>query len=133
MITNPDLANTYEILAKDGISTFYEGEIAQDIINAIQSDPYNPGVMSLNDLQNYKPVHREPLSFNYKCRRNDVFIINTYLAHTFFGMNLPTSGTVTLALIMGILENLDLSEGYGTTHSLMNVFNAMKFITFLFC
>ena len=33
IITNPKLAKTFEIIAKEGIDPFYKGQIAKDIIN----------------------------------------------------------------------------------------------------
>jgi len=65
-IINNDLARTFEILVEKGLDDFYTGEIAQSIINAIQNDPYTPGVMTMEDLKNYLPVYREPLWITYK-------------------------------------------------------------------
>lgn len=60
---NPDLANTYKILAKKGRDAFYEGEIA-DIIDQfmIESD----GFLSKEDLKAHNSEWVEPVSVNYR-------------------------------------------------------------------
>lgn len=92
---NPDLADTLELIAEEGIEVFYEGEIAEDIVGAVQNAEFNPGVMELSDLAGYRAVRREPVS-------------TTYRGYEVYGMNMPTSGGATLMLMLNILEGVDL-------------------------
>jgi len=92
LFRNPNLADTFELIAQEGISTFYEGEIAREIVAAVRNDQLRPGVLSMTDLANYLPVEREPISVNYR-------------GYEVYGMNLPSSGAVTLGETLNLLEN----------------------------
>jgi gamma-glutamyltranspeptidase/glutathione hydrolase len=62
LLRNPDLAHTYEMLAKDGPSYLYDGRLGQAIVRADdhpvttpgQSVVQLPGIMTMNDLRNYQ-------------------------------------------------------------------------------
>lgn len=94
LFRNPDLADTFEQIAREGISVFYEGEIAQEMVAAVQNDRLQPGLLSIEDLANYRPVEREPISV-------------TYRGYEIFGMNLPSSGGITLGETLNLLERTD--------------------------
>lgn len=42
------------------------GTIGEHIVNAIRGDTVQPGNMSLQDLAEYRAVHREPLKTTWK-------------------------------------------------------------------
>ncbi|MBM5783089.1 MAG: gamma-glutamyltransferase [Pelagibacterales bacterium] len=94
---NPELATTLTEIANNGIKSFYNGKIAEDIVKTVQNSPINPGYLSLSDLKNYRVKTGKLLCKTYR---------NTYNICT---MPLP-SGGVTLLQIMGILENFNLSK-----------------------
>lgn len=96
-ITNPKMAKTLEIISKEGIQTFYKGEIAHDIASAVQNSKINPGFLSFNDLKNYQIKTGDLLCDSYRKK------------YKICTMPLPAGG-VTLLQIMGILENFDLSK-----------------------
>lgn len=50
--TNPEYANTLRRIASEGPSAFYEGEIAEDIVAAVNTGD-NGGAMTLDDLKDY--------------------------------------------------------------------------------
>ncbi len=54
IIKNPKLAKTFSIIANEGIETFYEGKIAENIVHAVENAEVNPGLLSLSDLKNYR-------------------------------------------------------------------------------
>lgn len=64
---NPDLADTLELIAKEGESAFYGGgAIGQDLVAAVAA-ARNPitglvGNITLADLQRYRAVYRAPVS-----------------------------------------------------------------------
>lgn len=97
VIVNEDLANTLELIAEEGIDVFYEGEIADDIVAAVQTSPVNPGVMELEDLAGYRAVQRTPVTTNYR-------------GYDVYGMNMPTSGGTTLMLMLNLLEGFDMGS-----------------------
>jgi gamma-glutamyltranspeptidase/glutathione hydrolase len=88
---NPQLANTLEILSQRGEKAFYEGEIGQKIINSIQNVG---GVMSIDDLKNYKLVKRKALRAKFK-------------EYEIISMPPPSSGGLVIIQILKLLENLD--------------------------
>lgn len=60
-ITNPELADVFEALAREGPSLFYQGEIAQAIDQAMLEG----GLTSMADLARYEVVRRQPLEIDY--------------------------------------------------------------------
>ena len=102
---NPDLAKTYRILAKQGVNSFYRGEIAEAIIQTVQQPPtvadppfpVVPGAMTLTDLDHYAVRVRPPT-------------VTPYRGYTFYSMGLPSSGGITTGEILRILEGFDLTQ-----------------------
>ena len=95
IVTNKDYADVLKALAKDGADAFYEGEIADAIAAAVQSDPAIPGDMTADDLAAYEVVEREPVCLDYR-------------GYDVCGMGPPSSGGLAVGQILGILENFDL-------------------------
>lgn len=62
-IRQPDLARTLKIIKKQGFNAVYEGEIADAMLETIES---HGGLMTKEDMQNYKVAIREPLWSTYK-------------------------------------------------------------------
>lgn len=60
---NPQLASALRLLQRDGRSAFYNGPIAQAIVNKIQA---RGGVMTMDDLSEFQSEWVEPISTNYK-------------------------------------------------------------------
>jgi gamma-glutamyltranspeptidase/glutathione hydrolase len=98
IIKNPQMAETLRTIAKQGIKPFYEGKIANDIVEAVKNSPINPGFLSLSDLKNYQPKKGELICNSYRIK------------YRVCSMPLPSSGGVTLLAILGILENFNLSK-----------------------
>ncbi len=100
---NPDLANTFEILAENGDREFYEGEIAQKIINdSIEKGGY----LRNDDLKNYKVKIRKPIEINY---RQAKFITSPP----------PSAGGTLIAFALKLLERFDLKNiKYGSAKHL---------------
>src|SRR5262249_8031987 len=62
---NPALAKTLRAIAKDGKRAFYEGEIAQAIVNVLAEG----GVRTLRDLSSHRSTWDAPISTTYRDRR----------------------------------------------------------------
>ncbi|ESA35499.1 gamma-glutamyltransferase [Leptolyngbya sp. Heron Island J] len=103
--SNPDMAETYRLLANQGINSFYRGDIAQAIVDTVQSPPVvndppftvHPGAMTLGDLDRYEVRVRPP-------------VVSDYRGYRFYGMGLPSSGGITVAQILALLESSDLAS-----------------------
>ena len=63
ILRQPDLANTYRLLAREGAGAFYEGEIAKAIANFCKAEG---GLITLKDLQDYKPHWQEVITTDYR-------------------------------------------------------------------
>jgi gamma-glutamyltranspeptidase/glutathione hydrolase len=57
LLKNPEYASTLRRIANEGISAFYEGEIAAAIASAAQAEP-NAGAMTVADIAAYESVRR---------------------------------------------------------------------------
>jgi len=89
-----DLAETLKRISKNGEKEFYEGKTAELIVQEMQR---GQGMISLEDLQNYKPKERATRSFSYK----------GFQIHT---MDLPSSGGLMLEMMLKMLEPFDLKD-----------------------
>ncbi len=96
-LRNPSYAHTLRVLARDGADAFYTGEIARDIVEAVQAVEENSGVLSELDLAIYTIKERIPVCVDY--RGFDVC-----------GMGPPSSGALTVGQILGLLKGFDLSN-----------------------
>ncbi|KAK4704921.1 hypothetical protein P7C70_g1289, partial [Phenoliferia sp. Uapishka_3] len=59
---NPTLAATFSAIAKDGKKGFYEGRIAEAMVELVQS---RGGVMTLEDLKQHRTTPVEPITYSY--------------------------------------------------------------------
>ena len=93
ILVQKDLAETLKRIQKYGEKGFYEGKIAVLIVAEMKR---GNGIITLNDLKNYKVAERKPIVFDYK--GNEVV-----------SMPLPSSGGILLAqmLKMASYENLE--------------------------
>ena len=96
----PNLASTLERIMEYGRDEFYKGETAKKLVEFIQN---NGGIISMEDLESYEPVWRDPIIFNY----DGLKIIS---------MSPPSSGGVCINQIMKMLEPYDLKT-YGHNSS----------------
>jgi gamma-glutamyltranspeptidase / glutathione hydrolase len=88
---NPDLANTYETIAREGREAFYRGEIARTIESYIKEQG---GFLSYEDLASHTSEWVEPVSANY--RGYDIW-------------QLPPNGQgIAVLQILNILEGFDI-------------------------
>ncbi len=96
VLVNQAYADTLKALASGGADAFYEGPIAEAIVDKV-NNASNPGVLALADLSNYTIKEREPLCVSYR-------------EHDVCGMGPPSSGALTVGQILGILEPYPLDE-----------------------
>lgn len=90
-----DLAETLKRIRDKGQKGFYEGKTAQLIVDEMKR---GGGIISLDDLKNYKVAERVTTQFTYK---KDYTIIT---------MPLPSSGSIILRQVLRMAEMKNLSQ-----------------------
>ncbi|MBL0523726.1 gamma-glutamyltransferase [Aeromonas dhakensis] len=95
-LTNPALAKVLRTLASEGPDAFYRGPLAEAMVAKVHAHPTNPGVLSAVDLASYRAKLRDGLCFDYRQSR-------------VCGFPSPSSGTIALGQIFGMLESRDMA------------------------
>jgi gamma-glutamyltranspeptidase / glutathione hydrolase len=91
-----DLGHTLERIRDNGSAGFYEGKTADDIVAEMQR---GKGLITHQDLKNYKAVWREP-------------VVSKYKEYTILSMGPPSSGGVALTQLLKSVEDFPL-ESWG--------------------
>jgi len=94
IITQPQLAKTLTNIAQYGRDGFYQGKVAQMLVDSVQKAG---GIWTLQDLQNYRVKERAPITSHYG-------------EYKISSAALPSSGGIVLTSILNQLELLPLSE-----------------------
>ena len=94
LIRQPELGETLKAIASQGTDVFYQGWIAQAIADTVKKEG---GILTLDDLKNYKAVWREPL-------------IGQYRKRTVIAMPPPSSGGVALLQMLNVLDGHALKK-----------------------
>jgi len=97
LLKNPQYAATLKAIANQGEKAFYQGDIARDIIQTVQSATGNPGVLSQKDFDAYQIKQRQP-------------VCSAYQSYDVCGMGPPSSGALTVGQILSITEQFDLKK-----------------------
>ncbi len=105
VIKQTDLAKTLEAIVAQGKDGFYQGPVAQKLVASVRA---HGGIWSLDDLQQYELIEREPARFSY----GNANII---------AASLPSSGGIVLTSIFNMLEQLghDQAESVEAIHQLV--------------
>ncbi len=113
VLKNPAYAETLKTVAEGGAEAFYEGPIAEAIVDAVNGAP-NPGGMTLEDLKAYTAEKLDP-------------VCGPYRAYQVCSMAPPSSGGVTLLQILALLEPFDMAgAGAGSVEALHLLFEASR-------
>ena len=98
-----DLASTLELIRDNGRAGFYEGPTAEAIVSEMKR---GNGIITLEDLKNYRSRWLEPVAGNYR-------------GYRIYSMPPPSSGGVALLQLLASVEPYDIrSMGYQTTATL---------------
>ncbi|WP_091869881.1 gamma-glutamyltransferase [Pricia antarctica] len=89
-----ELANTLKQIKKHGKDGFYKGKVAQEIADYMKN---NGGLISLEDLEKYTAIEREPMK-------------GTYHGYDIYSMPPPSSGGVALIEMMNLMEQANLDS-----------------------
>ena len=106
-----DLANTLERIAAQGPDGFYRGPVADAIVQASQA---NGGILSHADLSSYRVTELEPIRCNYR-------------GYPIISMPPPSSGGITICLILNQLEAYPLADmGFNAAATVHTLTEAMR-------
>lgn len=106
-----DLAASLKLIAEQGSPAFYEGEIARRLVADMSA---HNGLITLDDLKNYRVVIREPVR-------------GTYRGYEIVSMPPPSSGGVHLVQLLNMLETWPLAEsGANSAATVHRMAEAMK-------
>ncbi len=95
LLKNPAYASTLKIL-QAGTEGFYKGPLARRIIDAVQNNNGNPGVLALGDLAAYEVKERPPV-----CAK--------FIDYDVCGMGPPSSGALTVGQILSLSQAAGLA------------------------
>jgi gamma-glutamyltranspeptidase/glutathione hydrolase len=96
-LVQADLAETFRRIAAEGADGFYRGRTAELVEAEMRR---GGGLITREDMARYRAIWRDPLRFKYR-------------DHEVISMPPPSSGGVTMAEMLNILEGYDLrSMGY---------------------
>src|SRR5205085_269116 len=107
----PDLAATLDRIAAGGPEEFYGGRTARLLARYAAE---HGGFLTLDDLKSYQAKVREPVHTSFR-------------GAEVYSMGAPSSGGVTLCLMLQILERFDLkADGRDSPRTLHRVAEAMR-------
>jgi len=100
-VLQPDLADTLETLGRAGYAGFYRGAMADRLVAGVREEG---GIWTLQDLEQYHVVEREPLRGEYRGLR-------------IVSVPPPSSGGVVLLSMLNILSGLPLEKDDAATRT----------------
>src|SRR6202162_318138 len=109
----PELAATLQRIAKNGADDFYRGETARMLVADMQS---NGGIITADDLANYRPKIREVLGAHYQIEGHRWDVLTSPP---------PSSGGVAIIEALNILRHTQL-KGWDDLQSVRMVVEAMR-------
>jgi gamma-glutamyltranspeptidase/glutathione hydrolase len=109
VFVNPDFADSLERIGREGIETFYGGELGEEIVEKVQE---HDGVLELSDLENHESRWGDPISTEY--RGVEV------LEHP------PNTQGVVALQALNLLENFEISEDPADAERLHRMIEATK-------
>ena len=110
IIRNAAYAKTLSIVAEQGASAFYEGDIAEELIAVVNGDLF-PGRMTRQDLADYTALDKAPATYDF----NGAKILTAPA---------PVFGGIAVGQIVQMMESLgfagqDLGDSADLTHAVM--------------
>lgn len=117
VLKNPKLATVYKSIAKEGISVFYKGWIAKEIVDAVQHSRIAPGRLSLQDLTAYQAKQVDAVCGEYR-------------TYNICGMAPPSSGGIAVIQMLGVLNHFDLSKEQPNSVEALHLFTQSSKLAF---
>ena len=109
-LINMELAQTYKRIAKNGVDEFYLGQTANHIVKAVNQAEIAPGLLSLQDLKNYRANVKTSVCTEYNSKSAKYNVCS---------MGAPSSGGLTVLQILELLEPFEITKyPYGSTETI---------------
>jgi gamma-glutamyltranspeptidase/glutathione hydrolase len=106
LIRQKDLANTLQSISNTGAQGFYEGAVAEKLIQGLRK---SGGIMTLEDLKSFQPVLRNVIRTHFK-------------EYEIISMPPPSSGGVILTQLLGYAERAEkagaFQDGFGSVSAI---------------
>lgn len=112
-LKNQDFASTLSTIAEEGAGAFYQGKIAQAIVDKVALPESNKGTLTLEDLANYQAKERPPVCVPYR-------------EYKVCGMGPPSSGALTIGQVLKLIEPFDLGDEPMTPNAVHLIAEAQK-------
>lgn len=96
-LKNPKLAKVLRSISKEGAEVFYQGWIAKEIVEKVQHAAISPGLLSLEDMKNYRAIERAS-------------VCGPYHQYKVCGMAPPSSGGITVIQMLAQLQSFELNQ-----------------------
>ena len=110
-VDRSDYARTLRAISENGPDHLYNGPLGEIVCDYLSR---NGGIITREDLANYKTVRRAPVKGEYR-------------GYELFGPAPPSAAGVHIVEMLNILENFDIAEmGYGTPDSIHLLLESMK-------
>jgi gamma-glutamyltranspeptidase/glutathione hydrolase len=110
-LVQQDLATSLRAIADEGPGAFYQGEIAAKIVADMAE---NGGLITADDLKNYKAVVREPVRGEYR-------------GYEIVSMPPPSSGGIHVIQMLNMLEHFPIAElGSNSAATIHRMAESMK-------
>lgn len=112
LFVQKDLANTLELIKKNGKDGFYKGKVAELLIKQINS---LGGKITQKDLDLYSVIEKEPVK-------------GTYKGYDIISMPPSSSGGIALIEMLNILENFTIDKNdWGSSDYIHKIVETMKY------
>lgn len=110
-VDRSDYARTLRAISENGPDHLYNGSLGEIVCDYLGR---NGGIITMQDLANYKTVHRKPIKGEYR-------------GYEVFGAPPPSAAGVHMTEMLNILEEFDVAEmGFGTPDSIHLLLESMK-------
>jgi len=107
----PNLAGTLDAIAQNGAPSFYDGNIAEQILTYLEK---NGAILTREDFTEYSTRIRKPVTA-------------TYRDYEIRGIPPPSSGGLTVIEILNIIEGFDFSTmKHNSPHAIHTIAEAMR-------
>jgi gamma-glutamyltranspeptidase / glutathione hydrolase len=112
LFKQPDLAKTLKLIRDHDKDGFYKGPTADLLIKQLHQ---NGGIITQQDLDNYKPIERIP-------------VLGTYRGYQIVSMPPPSSGGIALIELLNVLENYKFNKDeWGSSSYIHKLVEAIKY------
>jgi gamma-glutamyltranspeptidase/glutathione hydrolase len=105
-----DLADTLEVLAREGAAALYGGELGRALVESVRG---GGGAFTERDLAEYRVIRRRPVSASYR-------------GHEYESNPPPSSGGILIAYALRLLDRIGAEHEVGTADAMAALVEVMR-------